>query len=79
MYLSNVLVNENMRGNGLGNKILEISKKEALLYGANSLILKCKINHWTHDWYLRHGYENHCLDNDETYIWLKNMIKNKLF
>lgn len=74
IYLSNVKVYQSSRGNGLGNRILEIADKEAKKYNYSVICLKVLKSSWVHDWYANHGYEDFCYDEDENYIWMKHIL-----
>ena len=78
MILANVKVNEDKRGTGLGNKILEMAKREASAYKAKELYLKCNINDWTHDWYKRHDFEDYIMQEDsKDLMWMICKINNE--
>lgn len=77
IYLSNVFVSENNRGQGYGNVILSSTEKIANKMMASSICLKVKKGSFAHQWYKRHGYHNLTNDNKEpNYIWMKKIIKN---
>ena len=62
------------RGNGFGNKILEIAEREARKRNVSIICLKCLIASWVHDWYKKHGFEDLSLDVDEDYMWMKKEL-----
>lgn len=57
-YLSDLSVLENSRRNGIGNYLLEASKKHARKMGAKTLCLWTDSNQWMFDWYQRHGFKH---------------------
>ena len=75
IYLSNVFVNKQYRGKGLGNVILQSTEKIAHQFNTQYICLKCKKNTSTQQWYIRHNYKN--LSDDEqnpSYIWMIKKI-----
>ena len=75
IYLSNVFVNKDSRGKGLGNDILRKAEVEARKMGGAYLRLKCLSSFWVHVWYGKHGYSDLCVDNnDVSYIWMEKKI-----
>lgn len=72
IYLSNVFVDEKLRGNGLGNSLLKVAYDRAKEINPKStLCLKCLKNSWVCNWYKRHGYTHMSEDDDNNYVWLK--------
>lgn len=57
-YLSDLSVLEHSRRNGIGNHLLEASKKHARKMGAKMLCLWTDPNQWMFDWYKRHGFKH---------------------
>lgn len=75
IYLSNVFVDKDSRGKGLGNGILRKAEMEARKMGGKYLRLKCLSSFWVHVWYGKHGYSDLCVDNnDVNYIWMEKKI-----
>lgn len=77
VYLSNVFVKEDSRGQGYGNTILDIVDKVAEGMGATTVCLTVKKGSFAHEWYKRHGYEDFCDNEDEDYvghIWMKKQL-----
>jgi predicted GNAT family acetyltransferase len=75
MYLSNVKVEQSVRGRGLGNKILKLADKEANKYNYSAICLKVIKSSWVHSWYVNHGYSDFCYDNeDSNYVWMKHTL-----
>ena len=77
VYLSNVFVKEDSRGQGYGNTILDIVDKVAEVMGATTICLTVKKGSFAHEWYKRHGYEDFCDNEDEdyvSYIWMKKQL-----
>lgn len=75
IYLSNVFVDKNSRGKGLGNGILQKAEIEARKMGGTYLRLKCLSSFWVHVWYGKHGYSDLCVDNnDVSYVWMEKKI-----
>lgn len=75
LYLSNVKVNQNMRGQGIGNKILNLVDEEAKKFNVSTIYLKVLEQEWMHDWYGKHGYSDFCYDEeDQNYIWMKKQV-----
>ena len=74
-YLSNVKVEQSARCHGLGNKILELTNKEAKKYNYTIICLKVIISSWVHNWYANHGYNDFCYDSEDTnYVWMKHTL-----
>lgn len=74
-YLSNVFVDEKMRGNGIGNTILDKADEMARKIGAETLCLKVKRDSFVHQWYRRKGYVDFQPDNDDKdHIWMKKKL-----
>jgi predicted GNAT family acetyltransferase len=77
IYLSNVFVSEENRGQGYGNTILNIVDDIAKGMGATTICLTVKKGSFAHQWYERHGYEDFCDNEDEGYvghIWMKKQL-----
>ena len=75
LYLSNVKVNQNMRGQGIGNKILNLVDEEAKKFNVSTIYLKVLEQEWMHNWYSKHGYSDFCYDEeDQNYIWMKKQV-----
>lgn len=74
IYLSNVFVNEDCRGRGFGNNILQKAAEEARATGGSYLRLKCLSTSWMHVWYKKHGFSDLCADKDESYFWMEKKI-----
>lgn len=55
IYLSNVFVDKDSRGKGLGNDILRKAEVEARKMGGAYLRLKCLSTVWVHEWYYKHS------------------------
>lgn len=71
VYLSNVYVNEEHRGNGEGNHLLMLALEEAKIFNADYIVLKCLKNNFVYHWYERNGfYFLSDDDNDEKYVWM---------
>lgn len=77
VYLSNVFVSKESRGQGYGNAILDIVDKVAKGMGATTICLTVKKGSFAHQWYERHGYE-YLSDNDDEefvdHIWMKKQL-----
>ena len=75
VYLANVLVRKEVRGQGYGNAILEATDKIAKEMGASAICLTVKKGSFAHQWYERHGYEylsdNEDEELDTDYVWMK--------
>lgn len=75
IYLSNVFVKKDKRGQGYGNVILNSAEKTAKKMGASIICLKVKNGSFAHQWYVRHGYTDFTNDEeDPSYIWMKKEI-----
>lgn len=74
IYLSNVFVDKDSRGKGLGNKILWKAEVEARKMGGVYLRLKCLLTAWVHEWYKRHGYSDLYTDEDVRYFWMERKL-----
>jgi GNAT superfamily N-acetyltransferase len=75
-YLSNVYVEKDYRGHGIGNGILKMAEDEASLLGSKYLMLRALKDSWMHDWYKRHGYEDFQIDEDfPEFIWMKKELQ----
>ena len=73
-YLSNVRVNKNSRGQGLGNQILINAEENIKKLGMKLIILKVKnTNTFAYDWYKRHGYRE--LESEHEYTWMKKDLE----
>ena len=77
VYLSNVFVKKESRGEGFGNAILDIVDKVGKEMGAAVIRLTVKKNSFAHQWYKRHGYE-YLSDNDNkdfvNHIWMEKQL-----
>ena len=73
-WIFNVSVIEERRGEGLGDKILELAEKEAREMGATTVKLSVEEDLWCKDWYKRKGYvfENYMVEFKGE-ILLKNL------
>lgn len=72
IYLSNVFVNEDSRGQGYGNVILDSAEKAAEKMGARTICLKVKNSSFAYEWYKRHRYT--VIEKEENYIWMKKLL-----
>ena len=72
IYLSNVFVDKDSRGKGLGNDILRKAEVEARKMGGAYLRLKCLSTAWVHEWYEKHGWSDLCADKNVRYFWKRN-------
>jgi len=73
IYLSNVFVKEENRGQGYGNVILTSAENAARIMGARTICLKAKNGSFAYEWYKRHGYT--VIVKEENYMWMKKIIK----
>lgn len=73
-YLSNVHVNIEERGKGLGDEILNVACIISSAMGANRILLKCAIDSFVHDWYYRHGFKD--LVQEKEYVWMAKELKD---
>ena len=75
-YLCNVFVNEDHRGENLGNRILSMAQTKALEMGCKEIRLKVDDdNDFAHNWYKRHGFEDMYHDKSETTrMWMKKVL-----
>jgi len=75
VYLANVFVKDESRGQGKGNAILKNAELIAKDRNASTICLKVKNDSFVHKWYERNGYfyleED---DEDPTFIWMKKEI-----
>ena len=71
IYLSNVFVDKDSRGKGLGNDILRKAVVEARKMGGAYLRLKCLSTAWVHEWYEKHGWSDLCADKNVRYFWME--------
>lgn len=84
-YLANVFVDEESRGNGIGNFILDTAENAAKKANAKTLCLEVKTGSFAYDWYKRHGYVDVGKDEDEpSYTWMTkdlndSAMKKKLY
>lgn len=62
LFLSNLIVSESYRKNGLGQKLLNYSEIAAKKLGIHRIALKVVRNSWMENWYKRNGFI-------EDYIW----------
>ncbi|MEE1248393.1 MAG: GNAT family N-acetyltransferase [Lachnospiraceae bacterium] len=74
IYLSNVFVDKDSRGKGLGNDILRKAEVEARKMGGAYLRLKCLSTAWVHEWYEKHGFSDLSVDQDANYFWMEKKI-----
>jgi GNAT superfamily N-acetyltransferase len=75
IYISNLYVNEDLRGKGISNRLLSSCESFGLKFGALKSFLWVKENSWQFDWYVRHGYNYFSNHNDINYIWLSKDLK----
>lgn len=70
-YLSNVFVDEDARGMGIGNAMLAEAEAKAVAEGCSEMRLWCKPGSFAWRWYARHGYSYMCDKEDEPgMIWM---------
>lgn len=74
IYLSNVFVDKDSRGKGLGNDILRKAEVEARKMGGAYLRLKCLSTAWVHEWYKKHGWPDLCADKNVRYFWMEKKL-----
>jgi GNAT superfamily N-acetyltransferase len=77
VYLSNVFVKKERRGQGYGNAILDTVDNIAKGMGATAICLTVKKDSFAHQWYERHGYEYLSDNNDKDFanhIWMKKVV-----
>ena len=75
VYLSNVLVNNEYRKQGLGNFILNQADTMAKKLNANTICLRVKQNSFMHDWYKRNSYIDLSVDEEEPqFIWMRKTL-----
>lgn len=74
IYLSNVFVDKDSRGKGLGNDILRKAEVEARKMGGAYLRLKCLSTAWVHEWYEKHSYSDLCADKNVRYFWMEKKL-----
>lgn len=80
LYFSNLFVDDNIRGNGLGDEILNYVFNYAKSKSYNSIILNVVKNSWVRKWYERKGF-HYLEDCDGEYkgnIWMIKNIKNNM-
>ena len=56
-FLSNLIVHETVRNQGLGNQLLAEAEKYAKEHGLSTMFLQTYTDAWCYEWYRRHGYE----------------------
>lgn len=74
IYLSNLFVNESLRKNGYGNRIIEWVFDYAKSRSFKTIILNVVKNSWMEKWYERKGFEylEDCEDDEyKGNVWLK--------
>lgn len=77
IILTNVFVKECNRRKGFGNEILKTSEDWAKSDGFKQLFLKVAKGTWQNDWYNRHGFNFHEIDEyDGSFIWLVKQIND---
>lgn len=76
-YLSNVWVNDESRGQGIGDKLLNVAEEMAIQHNAKVICLKVLVDTWVHDWYQRQGFIDYIDDEDSNYVWMKKVLKDK--
>lgn len=75
VYVSNIFVDEEKRGNGLGNMILDTATSMSKELGAKTMCLKVKKDSFAHQWYMRHGYTDIETDSEnENYEWMRKQL-----
>ncbi len=77
VYLCNVFVKPEYRGEKLGNKILELTEKFAEEHDCKEIRLKVDDdNDFAHKWYKRHGFKDMFHDKTETTrMWMKKELQ----
>lgn len=55
-WLTDVIVWEPARGNGLGRELLQLAERHAREMGAKAILLWADVKGWPIDWYKRHGF-----------------------
>ena len=55
-FISTVIIDENHRGDGHGNELLEHAEGEAKKFGCNAISLEVEWRSWVRDWYERKGF-----------------------
>ena len=73
-FISTVLIDENHRGEGHGNELLEHAENEARKWGCNAITLEVKWKSWKRDWYERKGF----LVVHELYYDEKTVVMTKI-
>lgn len=74
IYLSNLFVNESLRKNGYGDRIIEWVFGYAKSHSFKTIILNVVKNSWMEKWYKRKGFEylEDCEDDEyKGNVWLK--------
>jgi GNAT superfamily N-acetyltransferase len=72
VILTALFVEEQYRGKGHGNKLLEDAECAAKWYNFESICLKVDRSDWKEEWYKRHGYTFLEIEKDDDceYVWL---------
>lgn len=73
LYLANVYVVQEKRGEGLGNQILRMAEEIAKKMGRKEIYLQAKRNSDVHKWYKRHGYVD-VEPGDRNLEWMKKTV-----
>ena len=55
-FISTLIIDEEHRGDGHGNELLEHAEKEARAWNCNAISLEVEWKSWKRDWYERKGY-----------------------
>ena len=75
-YISDLSVEEGFRREGRATNILNHIEAIAKQCKITELYLKVDKDSWMHEWYLRRGFRDYTLD-EENYIWLQKLLETK--
>lgn len=75
-YISDLSVEEGFRREGRATNMLNHIEAIAKQCKITELYLKVDKDSWMHEWYLRRGFRDYTLD-EENYIWLQKLLETK--
>lgn len=78
IYLSNLGVRKDKRGQGLGTRILQSVDRIAKKWKADKILLWCKKDAGVHYWYQKCGYVDFKDYKDPAYVWMKKEVNEKV-